>query len=110
MGVSIDITDRKAAEDAVRVGQARLQAAAELAGLGFYEADYGERTAFFDAGLRDLLGVPPELNGLQPVEFYLKGVHAEDRERFFDLAAPARGRERWSRPPSSFASTTRRAG
>ena len=74
MGVSIDITDRKAAEEAVRVGQARLQAAAELAGLGFYEADYGERAAFFDAGLRDILGLPPELNqGLQPVEFYLQG-------------------------------------
>ena len=87
MGVSIDITDRKATEEALRVGQARLQAAAELAGLGFYEADYGERTVFFDARLRDLLGVPPELNGLQLVEFYLKGVHAEDRERFFDLAA-----------------------
>ena len=88
MGVSIDITDRKAGEDALRVGQARLQAATELAGLGFYEADYGERIAFFDAGLRDILGLPPDLNqGLQPVQFYLERVHADDRERFFDLAA-----------------------
>ncbi len=88
MGVSIDITDRRATEDALRVGQARLQAAAELAGLGFYEADYGQRIAFFDAQLREILGLPPELNqGLQPVAFYLERVHAEDRDRFFDLAA-----------------------
>ena len=88
MGVSIDITDRKATEDALHVSQARLQAATELAGLGFYEADYGERIAFFDARLREILGLPPELNqGLQPVEFYLERVHAEDRDRFFDLAA-----------------------
>jgi PAS domain S-box-containing protein len=80
MGVSIDVTEQKAAEEALRASQARLEAAADLAGLGFYEVDYGERIAFFDARLRDILGLPPELeHGLRPQAFFMERVHRDDR-------------------------------
>ncbi len=85
MGVSIDVTERKAAEEALRASQARLEAAADLAGLGFYEVDFEERIAFVDARLRDLLGLPPEREqGLLPVEFFMEGVHPDDRPHFME--------------------------
>ena len=87
MGISIDVTERKRDEETFRAQEARLQAGADLAGLGYYEVDYGERIAFFDSRLRDILGVPPEREkGLQPREFFLERVHADDRSRFFALA------------------------
>ena len=85
MGVSIDVTERKAAEEALRTSQARLEAAADLAGLGFYEVDYGERIAFFDARLHDILGLPSEqAQGLLPVESFLERVHPDDRPHFME--------------------------
>jgi formate hydrogenlyase transcriptional activator len=86
MGVSIDVTERKLAEEALRVGQARLEAAADLAGLAFYEVDFGAGTAFLDDGFRDLCGVPPDRHeGLQPVQFWMEQVHPGDRERVLGL-------------------------
>jgi PAS domain S-box-containing protein len=78
---------RKRTDVALRASEARLAAGADLAGLGFYEVDYGERIAVFDTRLRDLLGVPPEREqGLQPVEFFKERVHPDDRPRFFEQA------------------------
>ena len=111
MGVSIDITDRKAGEEALRVGQARLQAATELAGLGFYEADYGERIAFFDERLRDILGLPPELNRGPSARRSSTWSECTPRTASASSTWPPSSRPgRWSRSPSSSASTTRRAG
>ncbi len=43
MGVSIDITERKRAEESLRLSEARLAAGADLAGLGFYEVRFWRR-------------------------------------------------------------------
>ncbi len=62
-------------EAALRASEARLSAGTELAGLGYYEVNYGERTCFLDARFRDICGVPSVVNqGLEPVEFWLKNV------------------------------------
>jgi formate hydrogenlyase transcriptional activator len=85
-GVSVDVTEPKRAEEALRVSQARLEAAADLAGLAFYEVDFGAGTAFLDDRFRDVCGVPPDRHeGLQPVEFWMEHVHPEDRERVLEL-------------------------
>ncbi len=85
MGLSIDVTERKRGEEVLRAYEARLEAGADLAGLGFYEVDYVQRTAFLDARLRALFGLPPEpAQGLHPVEFLLQRVHSEDREAFLE--------------------------
>ena len=59
--------------------EARLAAGIELAGLGYYEADYGERTCFLDNRFRDICGVPPDVRqGLDPVRFWMEHVHPDD--------------------------------
>ena len=79
LGLSIDITDRKRAEEAFRRSEARLAAGTELAGLGYYEVDYAEQTCFVDDRFREICGIPAELaQSFQAVEFWLKHVHADD--------------------------------
>ncbi len=85
MGVSLDITDRKSAEEAFHMSQARLAAGTDLAGLGYYEVDYGERNCFMDERFREICGVPPELRQeLEPANFWLEHVHPDDRQRLLD--------------------------
>jgi formate hydrogenlyase transcriptional activator len=86
MGISIDITERKRAEEAFRASDARLAAAADLAGLAFYEVDFGERTVFVDNRFRDVCGIPPEPQlGLKALEFWIEHLHPDDRQRVLDL-------------------------
>jgi PAS domain S-box-containing protein len=85
MGVSIDITDRKRGEELRRVSEARLQAAADLGGLAFYEVDFDRQTVYVDDRFRELCGLPPDRDrGLGPLEFWIAHLHPEDRARILD--------------------------
>jgi PAS domain S-box-containing protein len=85
MGVSIDVTDRRLAEEASRAARGRLEAATDLAGLGFYEVDFGERTVFADERLRDICGFPPgSEHELRALEFWIEHLHPDDRQRVMD--------------------------
>jgi PAS domain S-box-containing protein len=86
MGISIDISERKQAEEAFRANEARLAAGAELAGLAYYEVDFDEGCMYTDDRLRDLCGVPPDREGgLQALEFWLEHLHPDDAQRVTDL-------------------------
>ena len=86
MGVSIDVTERKRAEEAFRASEARLAAGAELAGLGFYEGDFLGGVMYVDDRFRDLCGIPRNLcEGLQPLEFWLEHIHPDDLQRVVEL-------------------------
>ncbi len=86
MGVSIDISERKRSEEALRASEARLASGAELAGLAFYEVDFGTGTMYSDDRLRDLCGVPPDrVTGLGVLEFWMERVHPDDRPRVMEL-------------------------
>jgi PAS domain S-box-containing protein len=81
MGVTVDVSERKSAQEALMVGQARLAAAADLAGLGFYEVDFGKGTMYVDDRFRELCGIPHDReDGLQPLEFWMEHLHPEDRD------------------------------
>jgi len=81
-GLSIDMTGRKRGEEALHISEARLAAGADLAGLAFYEVDFGERVAIVDDRFRDVCGIPQEREkGLQPVEFWIEHLHPDDRRR-----------------------------
>ena len=60
MGVTIDISDRRRAQEELRASEARLEAGVELAGLAFYEVDFGAGVVYVDDRFRDLCGVPPD--------------------------------------------------
>ena len=85
-GVLQDVTDQKRAESELREREARLAAAAELAGLGFYDLDYGKGLAFVDDRFRELCGIPSgQLEGLEVVEFWRAHLHPDDRPRIEEI-------------------------
>ena len=85
MGVSIDVTERKEREEAFRTSDARLAEATDLAGLAFYEVDFGGRTVFVDDRFRDVCGIPSECTeDLQALEFWIEHLHPDDRQCVLD--------------------------
>ncbi len=88
MGISVDVTDRRRDQEALVANEARLRAAADLAGLGFYEVDFVARTVYIDDRFRDLCGVPPEREpGLGALDFWMEHLHPDDRSRVLDARA-----------------------
>jgi signal transduction histidine kinase len=66
----------------LRKSEARLAAGADLAGLAYYELDYGQGVAYADDRFYDICGIPPERRqGLQPLEHWLAHLHPDDRPR-----------------------------
>ena len=85
MGVTIDISDRRRAQEELRASEARLEAGVELAGLAFYEVDYFEGSVYVDDRFRDLCGIPPDREqGLQALEFWIEHLHPEDSPSVLD--------------------------
>jgi formate hydrogenlyase transcriptional activator len=71
---------RKRGDEALRLSQARLASAADLAALAFYEIDYSTGAAYFDDRFRDVCGLPPDHGpGFGTVSFWLEHLHPDDR-------------------------------
>ncbi len=81
MGVTVDISERRRAQEELRASEARLAAGVELAGLGFYELDYGAGVAWADDRFRDIIGAPPDDGSdLRILEFWTEHLHPDDRQ------------------------------
>jgi formate hydrogenlyase transcriptional activator len=77
---------RRRHETSLRASEARLAAGTDLAGLAFYEVDFGGGLIFIDERFRDICGVPPEReSGLQALQFWMEQLHPDDRQRVLDL-------------------------
>jgi PAS domain S-box-containing protein len=77
---------RRRREQQLRDSERRLAAGAELAGLGFYEADFGDRTMFVDDRFRDIFGIPADRDhDLQALEFWMEHLHPDDRASILHL-------------------------
>jgi signal transduction histidine kinase len=84
MGVSIDVTERRRNEEALRASEARLAAGADLAGLAYYDVDFGSRTVYADDRLRAVCGVPAGCADLDVLEFWAAHLHPEDGQLVLD--------------------------
>jgi PAS domain S-box-containing protein len=68
-----------------RESEARLAEAADLAGLGFYEADYERRALFVDDRFSEICGIPEEARqGLGALEFWIEHLHPDDRPQVME--------------------------
>jgi len=77
---------RKRTDEALRASEARYAAAADLAGLGYYDVDFDRGRAFVDDRFRGLCGLPADReDGLQPVAFWMERLHPDDRARVLEL-------------------------
>ena len=74
-----DITERKAAEEALQRSNDRLNVAMEAAGFGAWEFDVARGTRIWSEQVRRVMGVPPEAGA--SYEALLAAAHPEDRER-----------------------------
>ena len=69
----------------LRRSEARMESGADLAGLAFYEVDFGAGAMYIDDRLRDICGVPPDREeGLQPLAFWMERLHPDDRQRVLE--------------------------
>jgi PAS domain S-box-containing protein len=77
VGIGLDITERKRAEEALRDSEARLQMAKAAADLGIYDHDALSDNIQWDQRVRELWGVGPS----EPINYdvFLAGVHVDDR-------------------------------
>lgn len=79
VGVSRDTSERRAFEEKLRTGEARLRAATDLVGLGVYSWDPATGVLDWDERLRAMWGLPPD--AAVDMETYEAGIHPDDLAR-----------------------------
>ena len=78
MGINIDVTARREAEDALRATTERLQLAEQAAAFGIYDLDVASGVSVWSARLREIAGIDAERLTEDAV---LALVHPDDRAR-----------------------------
>ena len=81
MGTSVDITERKRAEEALRRSEAYLAEGQRLAHTGSFASDCTTRPLFWSEELYRIFGFDPQ-QGLPTRDQPLQRIHPEDMERF----------------------------
>ncbi|MGD9612000.1 MAG: PAS domain-containing protein [Kiritimatiellia bacterium] len=94
MGVTMDVTEMKVAQDSVKQSEFRLATAIDVAGLGFYEVAHGENVTFLDSRAKALVGLSGDRAlGIAALRFWMEHLAPEDRPRILDLHRKLNGGE-----------------
>jgi PAS domain S-box-containing protein len=88
VGVSLDVTERRLAEQALRSADERAALAARSAGIGTWETTIDGSFERWDEQMFRLRGLPPQ-DRPPPREQRLAMVHPDDRPRNIDQRGPA---------------------
>ncbi|OHB57886.1 MAG: hypothetical protein A2Y12_01565 [Planctomycetes bacterium GWF2_42_9] len=75
--IFVNALERRNADQALRLSDARVASAIEIAGLGFYEMTKDGRVSFFDNRIRALLGLPTNEES-RGREYWLNHIHPAD--------------------------------
>lgn len=87
LGLTMDITPRKQAEEAARAGEERLAQAVRAAALGFFDHDQRTDQLFWSRRMYEILGIPAEAEA--SLSRYLAVIHPDDRDRVRSAVARA---------------------
>ncbi len=85
--LTLDVTERRLAEDALRRSEVRLRQAVRVANIGIFDHDHIAGTMYLSPEQRLIHGFSPDEPGT--VKRYLDLVHPEDRERIAALVRRA---------------------
>jgi len=84
-----DITDRKRAEEALRINERDLREAEQVAKVGHWRWDVERNQVFWSDEMRRIWGIDPESVGRDVAAIVEQRVHPDDRERVLAMSAAA---------------------
>ena len=79
VGVSMDVTDRRRAEERLRDTLSRLDAILKASEIGTWEFDVAGNVIRADGQFLRMFALTPEVAAGGPVETYIEAIHPEDR-------------------------------
>ncbi|MES2887981.1 MAG: PAS domain S-box protein [Pseudomonadota bacterium] len=88
VSIRTDITQRKAAEEALNLTNVRFDIASGSAGIGVWEHDVARGRLIWDARMFQLYGHPAD-TGRNPYRLWRKALHRDDRQRVEEALAEA---------------------
>ncbi|MGQ3069327.1 MAG: PAS domain-containing sensor histidine kinase [Brevundimonas sp.] len=80
VAVQRDITERRTAQEAMRLGEERFQLMARATNDVVWDWDISRDALWWNSNLRTLFGYTPA-DGQTPLDFWLHHIHPDDRER-----------------------------